>query len=185
MSGAQDRETTQQQGQKFVSDGRQGRGAGACFVQALPHQRRRQHPPLQPLVLKGKLEKVITISSGQADLDLINGLEIETDALYSASKAAMNVIVAKFNAQNKKDGVLFVSISPGAVEVGHYVNATPEQIQGLMGFMGKLSTYASHFKGLTPVDEAVRNIRSTWEKASIESGYGGAFVSHLGSKQWL
>ena len=77
-----------------------------------------------PLVIKGKVKKVITISSGHADLDLINDLEIEISALYSASKAAMNVIVAKFNAQYKKDGVLFVSISPGAVEVGHYANGT-------------------------------------------------------------
>ena len=68
-----------------------------------------------PLVLKGKIKKVITISSGHADLYLINDLEIETNALYSASKAAMNVIVAKFNAQYKKDGVLFVSIIPGVV----------------------------------------------------------------------
>ena len=75
-----------------------------------------------PLVMKGKVKKVITISSGHADLDLINDLEIETSALYSASKAAMNVIVAKFNAQYKKDGVLFVSISPGVVEVGQFVN---------------------------------------------------------------
>ena len=77
-----------------------------------------------PLVMKGKVKKVIAISSGHADLDLINDLEIETSALYSASKAAMNVIVAKFNAQYKKDGVLFVSISPGVVEVGHFVNGT-------------------------------------------------------------
>ena len=77
-----------------------------------------------PLVMKGKVKKVITISSGHADLDLINDLEIEISALYSASKAAMNVIVAKFNAQYKKDGVLFVSISPGVVEVGHYANGT-------------------------------------------------------------
>jgi NAD(P)-dependent dehydrogenase (short-subunit alcohol dehydrogenase family) len=75
-----------------------------------------------PLVTKGKVKKIITISSGHADLDLINDFEIEISALYSASKAAMNVIVAKFNAQYKKDGVLFVSISPGAVEVGHYAN---------------------------------------------------------------
>jgi len=54
-----------------------------------------------------------------------------------------------------------------------------------MGFMGKLSTYAPHFKGPTPVDEAIRNIRSTWEKASIDSGYGGAFISQFGNKQWL
>ncbi|MCJ1473925.1 hypothetical protein MMC13_002581 [Lambiella insularis] len=138
-----------------------------------------------PLVMKGKVKKVITISSGHADLDFINDLEIETSALYSASKAAMNVIVAKFNAQYKKDGVLFVSISPGLVEVGHFANVTPEQIQGLMGFMGKLSTYAPHFKGATPVDEAIRTNMSTWEKISIDGGYGGAFISHFGNKQWL
>lgn len=77
-----------------------------------------------PLVMRGKIKKVITISSGQGDIDMINDLEIDTSPLYSASKAAMNVIVAKFSAQYKKDGVLFVSISPGAVEVGHFVNGT-------------------------------------------------------------
>ncbi len=73
-----------------------------------------------PLVLKGKVKKVITISTGMADLDLTNECEIDTGALYAASKAAMNVIVAKFNAQYKKDGVLFLSISPGLVEVDRY-----------------------------------------------------------------
>ncbi|KAK6088617.1 short-chain dehydrogenase [Seiridium cupressi] len=123
-----------------------------------------------PLVTKGKVKKVIAISSGHGDLDFINDLEVEISALYSASKAAMNVVVAKFNAQYKKDGVLFLSMSPGVVEVGHFQNATPEQIQGVMGFMGKLATYAPHFKGPTPVEEAIPIIRSTWEKASIESG---------------
>lgn len=69
-----------------------------------------------PLVMKSKLKKVIVLTSGHADLDLINDLEIETSALYAASKAALNAIVAKYNAQYKKDGVLFVSISPGVVD---------------------------------------------------------------------
>lgn len=72
-----------------------------------------------PLVLKGKVKKVIALSSGHGDLDLINNLEIENSALYAASKAALNVVVAKFNAQYKKAGVLFVSISPGVVAVDH------------------------------------------------------------------
>jgi len=138
-----------------------------------------------PLVMKGKVKKVITISSGHADLDFINGFDVENSPMYSASKAAMNVIVAKFNAQYKKDGVLFVSISPGVVEVGHFAKATPDQIESLMGFVGKLSAYAPHFKGATPVDEAVRTNMSTWEKISIDSGHGGAFVSQFGNKQWL
>jgi hypothetical protein len=54
-----------------------------------------------------------------------------------------------------------------------------------MGFMAKLSTYAPDFKGATPVDEAIRTIRATWEKISIDSGYGGAFISQHGNKKWL
>jgi hypothetical protein len=50
---------------------------------------------------------------------------------------------------------------------------------------GKISIYAPDFKGATPVEDAIPIIRSTWEKASIEDGYGGAFVSHHGTKQWL
>lgn len=163
-----------------------------------------------PLVLKGKTKKVITISTGLADLDLTNDCEVDVGALYAASKAAMNVIVAKFNAQYKKDGVLFMSISPGLVEVGRYANctyipscsafkiatsgrfinayiptATPEEMEGLMGFAGKLVVYAPHFKGPISPEESVRHVRSTWEKASIEGGFGGAFVSHLGNKQWV
>ena len=75
-----------------------------------------------PLVLRGKVKKVITISTGLADLDFTNECEVDIGALYAASKAALNVIVAKFNAQYKKDGVLFLSISPGLVEVGHFAD---------------------------------------------------------------
>jgi short-subunit dehydrogenase involved in D-alanine esterification of teichoic acids len=75
-----------------------------------------------PLILKGKVKKVIAISTGLADLDLTTELEINTAPLYAASKASLNVIVAKFNAQYKRDGVLFLSISPGLVEVGRYMN---------------------------------------------------------------
>ncbi|KAL4956630.1 NAD(P)-binding protein [Aspergillus filifer] len=138
-----------------------------------------------PLVLKSPIKKVITISTGLADLDLTNQFEIEIGALYAASKAALNVIVGKFNAQYKKDGVLFLSISPGVVEVGRYDNATPEELQGFAGFIQKVLAYAPDFKGPITPEESVRHVRATWEKASIEGGFGGAFISHLGNKQWV
>ena len=78
-----------------------------------------------PLVLKGQTKKVVTISTGMADLELSNEYEVDVGALYSASKAAMNMIVAKFSAQYKKDGVLFFSLSPGMVEVGRFENGMP------------------------------------------------------------
>jgi NAD(P)-dependent dehydrogenase (short-subunit alcohol dehydrogenase family) len=77
-----------------------------------------------PLVLKGKVKKVVAISSGHADLELINKYDLVNSPLYAASKAALNIIVAKYSAQYKKDGVLFLSLSPGVVEVGHFNSST-------------------------------------------------------------
>lgn len=73
-----------------------------------------------PLVFKGNDKKVICISSGQADTELAKDYEIDVSALYSASKAAMNMITVKFHAQYKKDGILFMGICPGMVDVGHF-----------------------------------------------------------------
>ena len=52
-------------------------------------------------------------------------------------------------------------------------------------FAGKLVSYAPDFKGPITPEESVKAVRSVWEKASIEEGYGGAFISHLGNKQWV
>ena len=77
-----------------------------------------------PLILKGSVKKVITISSGLADMEFTNKYELTAEPLYASSKAAMNMITAKFNAQYKKDGVLFLSICPGMVNVGHFSSGT-------------------------------------------------------------
>ncbi|MCJ1383334.1 hypothetical protein MMC17_006447 [Xylographa soralifera] len=140
-----------------------------------------------PLVLKGKVKKVICISSGMADLDLCNKLEVETGSLYSISKGAMNVVTAKFNAQYKKDGVLFLGICPGVVDVGSFNPAelTPHQLSGVQSLFGKFIQYAPHFKGPATPQTAIRAVINVWENASIEKGDGGGFLSHLGNKQWL
>ena len=62
---------------------------------------------------------------------------------------------------------------------------TPKQTEGLMKFVAKLQAYAPHFKGPVPVEGAVRIIRELWERASIETGYAGVFVSQFGNKQWV
>ncbi|KAJ5550391.1 hypothetical protein N7461_005089 [Penicillium sp. DV-2018c] len=71
------------------------------------------------------------------------------------------------------------------VEVGHYVHATPEELQAFAGFGEKPAKYAPHFKGPIKPEGSVRHLRSTWGKASVEGGFGGAFISHLGNKQWM
>ena len=73
-----------------------------------------------PLILKGQKKKVIAITSGMADIELISKYEIDVGGPYSVSKAGTNAVVAKYSAEYAKDGVLFMSICPGMVETGHF-----------------------------------------------------------------
>jgi NAD(P)-dependent dehydrogenase (short-subunit alcohol dehydrogenase family) len=72
-----------------------------------------------PLIKQSSIKKVVTITTGMADPDLVNNFEIDNAAPYAISKSATNMMVAKYNALYKKDGVLFLAISPGLVDTGH------------------------------------------------------------------
>ncbi|KAL8888581.1 MAG: hypothetical protein Q9215_004003 [Flavoplaca cf. flavocitrina] len=73
-----------------------------------------------PLLRKGTEKKVLTLSTGTADADMINQFELDVAAPYSISKVAVNVAVAKYNALYKKEGTLFMAISPGYVDTGNH-----------------------------------------------------------------
>lgn len=51
--------------------------------------------------------------------------------------------------------------------------------------MQKFAEYAPGFTGPATAESAIKDVISVWEKASIENGDGGAYVSHHGNKQWL
>ncbi|TVY71347.1 putative oxidoreductase [Lachnellula suecica] len=122
-----------------------------------------------PLLLKGTVKKAICITTGMSDIDTVNSLGIDTGALYSISKAAMNMVTAKFNAQYKSDGVLFLGICPGVVDVGD------------VDYASCMNNFSC---GPTTPEASVKDVINVWENASVERS-GGDFISHLGSKQWL
>jgi NAD(P)-dependent dehydrogenase (short-subunit alcohol dehydrogenase family) len=68
-----------------------------------------------PLIKNGKGKKVLTISTGMADIDLINATEVAFAAPYAISKGAVNIAIAKYNALYNKEGILFLAVSPGYV----------------------------------------------------------------------
>ena len=107
--------------------------------------------------------------------------------LYSTSKAAMNLITAKFSAQYKKDGILFLSISPGFVDTGNndLSKLTPERMAGLQAMIESFKTYAPEFKGAITPQESARAVLRVIEKQSLSGGHAGDLISHLGNKQWL
>ena len=76
-----------------------------------------------PLILKGKVRKVIAISSGFADGDAAAKYGLFNGGPYAASKAAMNLVVAKYSAEYSENGILFLSISPGVVDTGGLDNS--------------------------------------------------------------
>ncbi|KAL4776008.1 hypothetical protein BDW60DRAFT_203853 [Aspergillus nidulans var. acristatus] len=140
---------------------------------------------LIPLIQKSDIKKVITITSGMADLDFIAQYDIAVAAPYSISKAAMNAAVAKFSAQYRKDGILFLALSPGLVDTGHYDDATPEQLAEAGKMIQQFATYAPAFKGPISPAESVGFLLDVIERAHVDRGYAGAFLSHYGNKRWL
>ncbi|KAH6638612.1 hypothetical protein BKA67DRAFT_588952 [Truncatella angustata] len=138
-----------------------------------------------PQILKGKAKKVVTLTSGLADLDFTNQFDVFTGSLYSISKAAMNMAVAKFSAQYKEDGIHFISICPGLVDTGLYKDSSEEDLAKLGVLMGKFAKYKPDFSGPVTTETSVQDVKRVWETTSIENGDGGAFLSQYGNKTWL
>ncbi|KAE9378252.1 putative short chain dehydrogenase [Stipitochalara longipes BDJ] len=142
-----------------------------------------------PLIKNGKDKKVVTISSGNSVVSLTVEYALTEAAPYSISKAAMNMVVAKFQAEFKKEGILFMAVCPGAVNTGQFDNqisyvVTEKDMQGLVAMSGKFAAYAPDFKGPASPDEAVRDVLSVIENATLEAN-GGKLVSHFGNQQYL
>jgi len=138
-----------------------------------------------PLIRKGGVKKVITLSTGMADMDLINQFSLAIAGPYSISKAATNALVTKYNAAlGKSEGILFLAISPGVVDTSEGAPMSEEDIAGVQAMFAAFASYAPHFKGPITPEESVRLQMDVIEKATVET-MGGAFVSHFGNKQWL
>jgi NAD(P)-dependent dehydrogenase (short-subunit alcohol dehydrogenase family) len=73
-----------------------------------------------PLILEGQVKTVTMIFSAMTDTELVNKYELTISPIYAMFKAALNMVAATFNAEYKKDEVLFLSICSGMVYVAHY-----------------------------------------------------------------
>ncbi|KIX09502.1 uncharacterized protein Z518_00582 [Rhinocladiella mackenziei CBS 650.93] len=129
-----------------------------------------------PLIKKSTIKKVVLISSGMADPDVVNG-GVWKSGPYTISKAAANMVVFKYNAKYKDDGILFFALSPGIVSTWGD-KGEPKTVDD---FRKKVPGWPGP---LTPLEsaEACLNVIHDF---SVEKGNGGAFVSHHGTQQWL
>jgi NAD(P)-dependent dehydrogenase (short-subunit alcohol dehydrogenase family) len=68
-----------------------------------------------PLIRKGRVKKIIVISTGVADLDLTLESGHPAAVAYCVSKAALNMVVAKYANELKREGITLLALSPGIV----------------------------------------------------------------------
>lgn len=50
------------------------------------------------------------------DIDMVKELEMDIAGPYAISKSGVNMVVAKYNALYRKEGILFIAICPGSVD---------------------------------------------------------------------
>lgn len=72
--------------------------------------------PLLKATAANATARVITLSSPAGDLDSTLALVYPTAAAYSISKAAVNMVVAKYAARFRDENFVFLSLSPGIVK---------------------------------------------------------------------
>ncbi|KAJ7776875.1 hypothetical protein DFH07DRAFT_951488 [Mycena maculata] len=99
------------------------------------------------LLQKGSVKKVITISSAGGDADVTVKTSLPG---YARSKAAVNMLVAKYAARFKEEGFVFLALTPGFVNTS-CAAPTPAALTAYNEFHQKILRIAPGFKGsMTP-----------------------------------
>jgi NAD(P)-dependent dehydrogenase (short-subunit alcohol dehydrogenase family) len=69
-----------------------------------------------PLLRTGTTKRIVAISSAAGDLDFVLRSREALLASYAASKAALNVVIAKYAVNLASEGFICVSLNPGMVD---------------------------------------------------------------------
>jgi len=137
-----------------------------------------------PLIRAGTTKKVIVLATGLGDIDLTNDYSVRAGGVYSIAKAASNMLIAKYNAELGKEGVLFLGISPGMVDTGNADLSSEEAQKGVQDMMVAFSKYAPHFAGPITPEASIKAMTAVIDRATVET-FGGKAVSHYGDQNWL
>ncbi|KAF2185250.1 NAD(P)-binding protein [Zopfia rhizophila CBS 207.26] len=138
-----------------------------------------------PYVRKSSIKKVVVISSGHADTELVGIADVTEAVPYAISKAAANILVAKYAAQFKDEGLIFLALSPGVVlTMAPSLDNLPPEVSAAYERMTKqFQKYEPSFKGPMTPEQSVAMQLKVIEGVTINDS--GAFLSHLGTKRWL
>ncbi|KAF7337764.1 NAD(P)-binding protein [Mycena sanguinolenta] len=135
-----------------------------------------------PLLKNGLAKKVVSITSVLGDPEVTVSTEAIGQVSYSISKAALNMVVAKYAAQYKAEGFTFLAIAPGFVQTS-LMPAESEAPGEIRFFERMLSRLSSDYKGLITPEESVKLQLDVIYSWPVEKS--GAFVSQFGNKEWF
>ncbi|VUC30101.1 unnamed protein product [Clonostachys rosea] len=141
-----------------------------------------------PLVQRSSIKKIIALTSAMGDCAFINETGIDGGIPYAVSKGGLNVLVAKYNAAYKGQGVLIMGICAGSVNTaeGQMPSFSESDMDKFREMGGKLQAYSPRFAGPVPPEDGARQLLKVMDASSIENGNGGKCVSYFGStSRWL
>ncbi|RAK83937.1 NAD(P)-binding protein [Aspergillus costaricaensis CBS 115574] len=130
-----------------------------------------------PLIEKGAQKKIVHISSGMADVDLINKAGVSSGVAYSIAKAGLNVTVAKYAAELAPRGIKVLALSPGWVDTWE-VGDTGEKPAGVVHanelLLKMFQLVEPELKGQIQPEESVRKCLQVIE--NLDAGSSGLFI---------
>ncbi|EXJ77313.1 hypothetical protein A1O3_09539 [Capronia epimyces CBS 606.96] len=134
------------------------------------------------LVRNGKEKKIIFISSPSGDLEFTRVTGIANVVGYSASKAGMNVVMAKFASELAPEGIKTLSLSPGWVntDAAKAVTGDPEIRKFMLSVFRKIDPTVD---GPISVDESVTDQLQVVQ--NLTEADSGKFVTHRGNNNWF
>ncbi|KAK6440813.1 hypothetical protein LTR95_002968 [Oleoguttula sp. CCFEE 5521] len=135
-----------------------------------------------PLIRKGTEKKLIYITSGAADVDMTRISRLTGQIGYSASKAAGNMVMAKYAGDLATESIKTLSIAPGWVETPATEGLTqnPAVFDYLLNAFKRIDP---NVKGMIPAGQSIKAMLDVIARLDAESS--GAFVSHHGDKTWV
>jgi len=131
-----------------------------------------------PLIRAGRAKTIIVTSTGMADIEFTKISGIPAAIPYAVSKAATNMIVAKFAAELKSEDINVVALSPGLVK-------TSPDDQHMAAMTEAMKPYEPRFRGPITPEQSIRAMVKVIGNQSLIRESSGTMISHLGNQRWL
>ncbi|TVY56985.1 putative oxidoreductase [Lachnellula cervina] len=135
-----------------------------------------------PLILKGTQKKIVHISTAMGDTAWVTKAGVWGGLTYSATKAMLNLVVAKFAVELEGQGVLIFSLSPGWVDTDDF-EPTPEAKAAEGYLLSLFQKYDPTVKGRITPEVSVRDQLETIGKVTTE--VSGRMISQHGNENWF